>query len=354
MRKCFFICLSGLCWLLLMPYSKAQQIGHTGDTGRAVSASQPAIQVDTHELHHAGPTVLQADSQHAGYVSVDSLRARQIMDSLREDSLRRMETAIRYHEQAYAKWLDSVWAHQRLFRHQDHPLWQISPIRPRNYAAEQEDDWLFYLCIGYLFLLGFIRSGFYSYFNQVFQAFWHPVSAGRKWRESLQQASFPALLMNLFFALSMGLYLFLVLRYVHYTTQHQIYLLIGALSALVGVIYLVKYLILQFSGWIFGARELAAGYAFILMLINKVLGVVLVPFVWMLAFGTAWLQETALRLSLVLLAVLFIYRYVRSYALVRQYMVFSRFHFFLYLCAFEVAPVLIIAKIILEWLHGGF
>ncbi|SFV31931.1 DUF4271 domain-containing protein [Thermoflavifilum thermophilum] len=353
----FFVC-DGV---LLVQLGKAQQVFVPSDSGQSVHIRPGPGMVRSDSLNlsaHAIPSISRPDSSsHAqpGAVSTfDSLQARRVADSLRRDSLRRAAAAIRYHELAYMQWLDSVWTHQQLFRHQDYPVWQVAPLRHRNFAAEQEDDWLFYLCVGYLFLLGFIRSGFYPYFHHVFQAFWHPVMASRKLREQLMQTPFPGLLMNLFFALSMGIYLFLVLRYVHYTTQHQIYLLVAALAALVGIIYLVKYLILQFSGWVFGVRELTAGYAFVLMLVNKVLGVALVPFVLLLAFGTGWMQDVALHLSLVLIAALFVYRYVSSYAWVRQYMVFSRFHFFLYLCAFEVAPVLIMAKIILEWLHGGF
>ncbi|MBX6380544.1 MAG: DUF4271 domain-containing protein [Thermoflavifilum aggregans] len=357
----FFMFFFVFGWALLAVAGKAQQVLVPSDSARGshIQPGQGAARPDTQGLPaYAVPSIPQPDSfrhaQAGGNSASDSLRATQVADSLRRDSLRQAAAAIHYRELAYMQWLDSVWTHQRLFRHQDYPVWQVSPLRSRNIAAEQEDDWLFYLCVGYLFLLGLIRSGFYTYFHHVFQAFWHPVKASRKLREQLMQMPFPGLLMNLFFALSMGIYLFLVLRYVHYTTQHQIYLLVAALVALVGIMYLVKYLILQFSGWIFGARELTAGYAFVLMLVNKVLGVVLVPFVLVLAFGTGWMQEVALRLSLALIAALFVYRYVSSYAWVRQYMVFSRFHFFLYLCAFEVAPVLIMAKIILEWLHGGF
>lgn len=354
----FLICAIGLSGLVQIGF--AQQMLPAEDADSAVSSRQIHVRADTQPLpvRHLPSPLPVADSPRPvsseTVVQVDSARMRMVADSLRRDSLQKARLLIQNRERAYAQWLDAVWAHQQLFRHQTHPLLQVSPIRPRHMMAEQEDDWLFYLCVGYLFFLGFIRSGFYSYFKHVFQAFLHPALATRKLRDQLMQMPFPALLMNIFFAISMGLYLFLVLRYVHYTTQHQIYLLVLALSALIGCIYLVKYFILQFSGWIFGARELTGGYAFVLMLINKVLGVTLVPFVLLLAFGTGWVQDMALRLSWLWIAALFIYRYVRSYALVRQYMVFSRFHFFLYLCAFEVAPVLIMAKIILEWLHGGF
>ncbi|MCL6524484.1 MAG: DUF4271 domain-containing protein [Thermoflavifilum sp.] len=351
MYRCqlFFIFLI-LFRLLLPQVSKAQQAFIHEDTVQDTLHRTDSFA----HFHRAATNPAQASTRQ----SADTIKRIFFSDSMRlvqhADSLKKIALAREQKELRYQQWLHDKWVHQQIFQHPAHPILQLSPLRPRQLSKEQEDDLLFYLGICYLFLLGFIRTGFQAYFNQVFQAFLHPTQAIRKLRDQLTQRFLPGMLMNFFFAISTGFYLYLILRYEQYTAQHQILLLVGALSGVLAVIYLVKYAILKLSGWLFGVQELTSGYGFILMLVNKVLGIVLVPFVWLLAFGPVWVQQVALEASLVVVIGLFLYRYVRSYAWVRQHMIFSRFHFFLYLCAFEVAPVLVMAKIILKWLHGGF
>lgn len=212
---------------------------------------------------------------------------------------------------------------------------------------------LFYVVLGVVFLLAVIRLSFTKYFSDLFRAFFNPTLSQRQLREQLSQTPFPAMLLNLFFALSAGLYLFLILRYFHYTTATRPVFLIAVCMALMMVVYLVKYGFLRFSGWLFNYPEVTSGYVFTLYLVNKVLGVALLPFILLLAFAPYPLAQVALNVSMALIVMLFVYRYIRAYALVSHQIFFNKFHFFIYLCGFEIAPVLIIGKLVLIWLNGA-
>ena len=224
-----------------------------------------------------------------------------------------------------------------------------NPLRPyRNM------DWLIYLMAGVLLVLSVIRLSYRKYFADLFKAFLNPTLSQRQLKDQLSQSPFPNMLLNIFFAIVLGLYFYLVLYRQQIFPQAEPWLLIPGLIILVAVVYGSKYLMLRFCGWLFGNTELADAYIFILYLINKILGVLLVPFLVIIAFCKPEIASTSLYISLFFIALLIIYRYIRSYSLVRQYLSFSKLHFFLYLCAFEVAPVLILTKVLQNiWLTGN-
>jgi hypothetical protein len=243
--------------------------------------------------------------------------------------------------------------HNALFHKATEPVPDMAILRPDTGREADGQTVLFYVVVGVVFLLAVIRLSFTKYFSDLFRAFFNPTLSQRQLREQLSQTPFPAMLLNLFFALSAGLYVFLILRYFHYTTATRPVFLIGVCMLMIAIIYLVKYGFLRLSGWLFNYPEVTSGYVFTLYLVNKVLGVALLPFILLLAFAPYPLAQVALHVSMVLIVMLFVYRYIRAYALVSHQIFFNKFHFFIYLCGFEIAPVLIIGKLVLIWLNGA-
>jgi hypothetical protein len=94
-------------------------------------------------------------------------------------------------------------------------------------------------------------------------------------------------------------------------------------------------------------RSAAAAYIFIVFIINKVIGIFLLPVNILLAFIDEPFFSTVLVLSWVGIGVLFLYRFILGYSAIRNEVRFNLFHFFLYLCAFEAAPLLLIYRLLL-------
>lgn len=226
-------------------------------------------------------------------------------------------------------------------------VYDMNPLR--NYRSL---DWLVYIVLGVTLVLGIIRLAYQKYFSDLFRAFTNPTLSQRQLKDQLSQSPFPNFLLNIFFAISLGMYLFLVMFRLQYISSYNPLLLIPALILLVAAIYFVKYVVLRLCGWLFGNEDLVDAYVFILYLINKITGVLLLPFLVILAFCDPGIARFFLYISIFLIILLIVYRYIRSYALVKQYLSFSKLHFFLYLCAFEVAPVLILTKVLLKLVNG--
>ncbi|MCK7558882.1 DUF4271 domain-containing protein [Chitinophaga sedimenti] len=205
----------------------------------------------------------------------------------------------------------------------DHPYYDINPLHD-----VPDEDWLVYTVAGVLLLLGIIRAAYVKYFSDLFRAFFNPTLSQRQLKDQLSQSPFPNFLMNVYFVISMGLYLYLLMKRFDYPVEEKARILIPALIVLVAVVYFVKYIVLRFCGWLFGNAELIDAYVFVLYLINKILGILLVPFLVLLAFGKPELAMVMLYISLFCIVLLIVYRYIRSYSLVKQYLSFSRLHFF--------------------------
>lgn len=210
-----------------------------------------------------------------------------------------------------------------------------------------EKDLIFYFLAGLLLTLGLIRLLFSKYFRDLFRIFFQTTFRQKSIREQLLQNKMPSMLLNLFFCVSAGLFLFFVAQYKGWLLPDQLIQKTGLCMAFVAGMYGVKYVGLQIIGWLFGMNEVTDTYLFIVFLINKVIGVMLLPAVILLALGGPGLGPVLVVSALVLLAILFVYRYLIALPLVRNHAGLTGLHFFIYLCAFEVIPVLLVYKLFL-------
>ena len=206
---------------------------------------------------------------------------------------------------------------------------------------------LFYFLLGLLLLFAFLKQAFPKYFNDLFRLFFRTTLKQRQIREQLMQTPLPSLLLNGFFFISGGLYVAFLLQHFRFIGDDDFWLY--ALYSCVGLslIYLVKFLGLKVMGWVFSIPEAANSYIFIVFIINKVIGVFLLPFLIMLAFLEGQGHQIAMVLSWVGVGGLYLYRFILTYSAIHNQVRFNLFHFFLYLCAFEIAPLLLIYKLLL-------
>jgi hypothetical protein len=210
---------------------------------------------------------------------------------------------------------------------------------------------LFYLLTGVVLYFALVRLLFAKYMTNLFSVFFRVSLKQKQIREQLLQSPLPSLLLNIFFIISGGIYISFLLQYYNFRgTSNLWYLMMNSTIAL-GLVYLTKFIILKITGWIFNISEATDTYAFIVFLVNKLLGILLIPFLILLAFSAAPVVAILVTLSFTMLAVFFAYRYIISYAPVRKEIKVSQFHFILYLCAFEIIPLLLIYKVLLTFLE---
>lgn len=237
-----------------------------------------------------------------------------------------------------------------------HNFYKAKPVasyilQPRVYNNRAFD---FYLVISLVAILALLRLAHPQYFRNLLKAFSNTAISARQLKEQLQQNSAANLGMNIFFCLSGGVYAFYAVRYLSgnsfntFAYPPAIILSFAVLAFM--VIYSVRYLSLKFAGWVFQIDTATESYAFNVFLVNKILSVMLLPFTIIMALGEGQWVQVCLFLSLVLVALSFLNRYARSQAAFSSFARFSRFHFFVYLCASELLPLAVLLKLLYKWL----
>jgi hypothetical protein len=214
---------------------------------------------------------------------------------------------------------------------------------------------MFYVLSGLLLLFALLRQTFNKYFADLFRVFFRTTIKQRQIREQLMQSTLPSLCFNLFFIACTGLYIDLMLYYFKLVPERgggllpinnfwvlYVYCCLG-----LGLIYLGKFIGLKLVGWLFNMTKAADSYIFIVFIINKVIGIFLLPVLIALAFAREPLYSLALIVSWCGLGALLFYRFILGFAAIRNEVKLNLFHFFLYLCAFEITPLLLIYRLLL-------
>jgi hypothetical protein len=98
-------------------------------------------------------------------------------------------------------------------------------------------------------------------------------------------------------------------------------------------LYVFKFLFLWLSGWLFSQGEAIGNYSFIVFLTNKVMGVFLIPAILLLSFSPVSVQDFAYNSALIVISILFVYRYkVHLCVEKNKSFAYSRYFWSLLLC----------------------
>ena len=240
-------------------------------------------------------------------------------------------------------WYDEAWQtvlkENKFLNSQGTPVTMAVKIKKSTSA-----DIVFYLLAALVFSLALIKFFFARYFTNLFKLFFNTSFRQSQLADQLLQAKLPSLFLNAFFIISAGVYIyFILLQYKFITEIHQWKILASCIFVL-GIIYLAKFSTLKFTGWVTGHSDITDAYIFIIFLICKIIGVLLVPFIILIAFSDAAIAKSCALISLLIAGFLLLLRFFRSYSLLQNQLKISRFHFILYITGIEILPLLLIYK----------
>ncbi|MFN8252054.1 MAG: DUF4271 domain-containing protein [Ferruginibacter sp.] len=205
-------------------------------------------------------------------------------------------------------------------------------------------DAFFYLLLTLVLILGLLRFFYARYFNTIFRVFFNTSLRQGQLTDQLLQSRLPSLLFNSFFILSAGSFIFFLMTYYQAPFTNNKWLCWMLCVLAVGVVYVTKYAVLKFTGWVTGYSTTTDTYVFIIFLISKIIGIVLLPFTILITFAGADIAATAALVSVLFIGLLLLLRFFRSYGLLQKQLKIDRFHFILYLAGVEIIPLLLIYR----------
>ncbi len=270
--------------------------------------------------------------------SIDSIK----IDSLKKDSIQKSIIIPSLPQ------IDST-TYKQYMVHPYLPMDKTPILMYIDYKINASKDFLFYLILGVVSLLAFIKLVFPKFFRNLFMLFFQTSLRQKQTREQLLQDSWASLLINLLFFLSAGLFLTLLTNYKDWSSL-PFWKLYGYITAFIVLIYVGKFLFISFAGWVFNNKEAAQSYVFLVSMVNRIMGILLIPFIIFLAFGNLQILNIVITISIGLVVILFLYRYLVSFGSLRNDLKINPFHFFIYLCAVEILPMLLIYKLLVNYI----
>jgi hypothetical protein len=214
-------------------------------------------------------------------------------------------------------------------------------------SNKENTDWIFFTllisCGAFIWVKVFYRK----IFEQIVQAFFNNRITNQIVRDEnilIQKAS---VLLTIIFNLVFSLFLYKVSTFFEWNPDYLgsgfNRFLVFALA--VSFIYTIKLLTLKVIGNIFKIDKAIAVYIFNIFLINNLLGIALIPVLIFVSFSKLYTLD-AIYLGLGLTALSFFYRIVRGWLIGLTSSGFSLLYLFLYLCALEIAPLLVFYKLL--------
>lgn len=148
-------------------------------------------------------------------------------------------------------------------------------------------------------------------------------------------------IMYLLFILSLTIFIYLATW--HFYGIGSFYNFMLLLFSVTGV-YLFRHIFLGFMGFVFPFTKTISYYNFMIILFNSFLGLVLIPVNVLMAYSPSYIGGIAVYVGIVLVIVMYLLRFLRgslhAYTFIRNHI----FHFFLYLCTCEIAPIFILVR----------
>lgn len=247
-------------------------------------------------------------------------------------------------QKSYHSILNEMFRENKFINVRDTPTYFV--IQQKHFSGE---EFLFYLLCVVALILGVFKTFYQGYFKNVFRVFFNTSLRQSQLTDQLLQSKLPSFILNTFFAVSGGIFCWLLVRrYDLHVSINRLWLLPLCIAG-VAILYSIKFISLKFIGWVTNMREPVDNYIFIIFLINKIAGIVLVPFIIVLAFSMPLLVRYFTTISLIFLFLFFFSRYIKTYGVLQNKLPMNPFHFLVYILACEIIPLLLLYKITVDY-----
>ncbi len=143
-----------------------------------------------------------------------------------------------------------------------------------------------------------------------------------------------------------GFFVYLAGQVLEYFPSDQAWDFWQQLSLGIAAYYLGKHFLLWLTGWLFAVEEVSSKYSFLIMIFAIVTGMLLIPLNLLLSYAPGDATRPILYLGLFLIALIYLLRAARALLLTNQFLSAAPLHFLLYICAVELAPLLILYRVI--------
>lgn len=214
-----------------------------------------------------------------------------------------------------------------------------------GHSRQTRDQWVIVVIIGLLLYTAILNRIMSKDFSSVWQSFYSKRMLSQVSKEDNIINSWTFIGLFLLFGLTFGLFLYLLASYYHvyYSSISGVRLFVW-LSLVILILFAIKFVIVKFLGFVFNINKLVSEYLSVLYLTYFNITFVFLPVAVCFSLLPNQLIPYILVIALVLIVIIFIWQYLRSSVNIISSIVFHKFYLFVYLCALEICPILILIK----------
>jgi hypothetical protein len=204
--------------------------------------------------------------------------------------------------------------------------------------------------LGFIFLLlvvfAVLRIAFAKQLQDIIQSFYSNRGLNNLNKEDNVFSSWPFLFLFIQFGFTIGMFFYLVAQYYQLAYAQQGFRFFVSVSVLIIVLYALKILLLRLLGHLFNVQKAVNEYVSILYLSYFNISLIFIPLVVAFALSPLKYGIYYIVISFMLLAVIFTFQFIRAGVNILSHYRFSKFYLFMYFCALEICPILILIKAI--------
>ncbi|RZJ66895.1 MAG: DUF4271 domain-containing protein [Flavobacterium sp.] len=206
------------------------------------------------------------------------------------------------------------------------------------------DSWMLGIVAGLLLYAALLRLFLTRDIGNIVQSFYDKQLSSPPDNDTKTLSLWAFLGLLILFGLTFGLFLYQISAY------YQVYYTVGgtalyfSLAGGVVLLFCLKLLLLKFLGFVFSINKVVDRYITILCFTYFAITFVFLPVVVCLCLLTVQLIPFILLIAILLTAAILVWLYLRNSLIIISHFQFSKFYLFVYLCALEICPILILMK----------
>lgn len=231
-------------------------------------------------------------------------------------------------------------------------LFQNHLLETKNSSPEIHYTKYDYWVAGILFLSFILFTWLYvsnrKRLNQIIKGFFIPRFTNQLKREEFSFTNRVSIFLWILFVLSLTLFFSELLSFFNIPALSEStaisYLII---AFFIIVVYIIKVIAIKLLGYIFQTNKEASDYILTIYLFGNTLGLILLPIVISIAFIKQISPAIFIYTGICTIVAFMLTRIIRGFIIGYNSLRFSLFYLFLYLCALEILPFVIMVKLFL-------
>lgn len=232
------------------------------------------------------------------------------------------------------------------------PIVLLDPDQVKVRAHSRHGFWLFIIFVVQILLLVSVRLIFEKNIFEQIRAYTNLNIAQQLQRDQEVSLPFSDVVLNLSGLMSVAVLVFLSLLYFKGWDDMQRTTVFGYLFLICSSLFIGKFLIMKITSVIFPFKEVMDLYRFSFFLNHQLIGVVLIPLNMIIAYADSNIAYSVMIATWILIGLSFILLAIKGLTMSRTYWLRYSFHFIVYICSLEIAPLLILYKVFEDAVRG--